>query len=47
MNNKLKTIEMIFRFMDDETKEELQNFKPDTYNSKSTITYGLILKKIK
>ena len=24
MNNKLKTIEMIFRFMDDETKEELQ-----------------------
>lgn len=30
-----------------QTKEDLQNFKPDTYNSKSTITYGLILKKIK
>ena len=31
MNNKLKTIEMIFRFMDDETKEEVNRYLIDSY----------------
>ena len=31
MNNKLRTIEMIFRFMDDETKEEVNRYLIDSY----------------
>lgn len=31
MNNKLRTIEMIFRFMDDENKEEVNRYLIDSY----------------
>ena len=31
MNNKLKTIEMVFRFMGDETKEEINRYLIDSY----------------